>query len=206
MGTSKRKTNEKVKELLKRTISGDIQIDKSSINDYIPQKNISRYTITKEFSLLLTGGLAVQKSISNGDYSELPFDENDINNTTALSLQQIKDKILNMIEDETGEEIEPSLITNSFNNTMTEVILGNITDPIQYLLKFCENFLYYVLMENINEPIIDLFSTNQEIEDFRVKERNEIKKYIQMNFMDNIENFINDKISIEEFINSITRN
>lgn len=204
MGTSKRKTNQKIKELLQESIENESKIDSSSINDFIPTKSISNYTNSDEFSQLVREGLEVQRLISNRKFKSLPFSAEDLSDATPLNIQQIKDKILDMIEKETGNEIVPSLVTNAFNNTMTEVILGKINNPYEYLSYFCENLLYYILMENINEPIIDIFSTNDEIDRFRKKKREEIKKYVSEYLKPHIEKFINGKISMEKLIEYIS--
>ena len=204
MGTSKRKINEKIKELLKHTFSDEHGLDASSIPQFIPPANIQKYTAVAEFNSLFEGGLRIQKSIIKKDFSSLPFSESDLENSEQIKIEQIKEKILDVIEKESGQDFVPSLITNAFNNTMTEVVLGNISDSFNYIVSFCTNILYYIFLENTNEAIIDLFSNPDEVESFRMKRWEEINLFIKEKYKITIDDYLSKNLSLKELISKLS--
>lgn len=108
---------------------------------------------------------------------------------------------MDKIEEENGE-IDSILILSAFQSAMSNMLLGKLTDPTEFLSIFCEIFISMIIREDANEALTSMFKDtatetfNKNIEEFS-------KKYVKENFMELIENCSNGEIQIEELIKKL---
>lgn len=204
MGSSVRKTSEKIKKLLKESIDMTPDIDSK---DLVPQvavetlksKKTKNYFSDKDFIILVGGGFSCFKKIREVGYDSFlkVYDLKD-DKLTLVDVQKIIESILDNIEVQSGE-IDSSLILSAFQSAMTYMLLKELSDPKEFLVEFCERFIKMLVREEACEELMEAFSTVSEIDldkqiaDFSVT-------YVKDNFLDLIDECNNGNIKIDELI------
>lgn len=207
MGSSVRKTSAKIKKLLKDTIELNPSVD---CKEVIPQvavetlrsKKTKGYFGDKDFVVLAGGGFACFKRVKEVGLDVFLQDYNvQREELTVIEVQKIIEVILDRIEEENGE-IDSILILSAFQSAMANMLLGQLTEPTEFLSIFCEIFISMIIREDANEALTSMFrdtsteTFNKSIEEFS-------KRYVKENFMVLIENCSNGEIQIEELIKKL---
>lgn len=207
MGSSVRKTSDKIKRLLKDSINLNPNVDSKEV---IPEvaiqtlrsKKTNGYFGDKDFVALAGGGFACFRKVK-----EIGFDnflqEYNINNEklTVIEVQKIIESILDKVEDENGE-IDSLMILSAFQSTMTKMLLNKLDDPEEFLNSLCETFIAMVIREDASEELTAAFkdtsvnAINNNIEEFS-------HKYVLKNFDSLIKQCNNGEIQIEELIQKL---
>lgn len=204
MGSSVRKTSEKIKGLLKKTVELNPSME---CKEVIPQiveetlrsKKTKNYFADKEFAVLAGCGFACFKKANEVGFDKflLDYEVND-KKLTVIEIQKIIESILGEIEDENGE-IEDGIILPAFQSAMANMLLNELTDPVEFLNIFCETFIHMLIREEVNEALISVFqNTSEEEFDKDIKEFS--KKYVEENFSESIMKCNNGEIEIKELI------
>lgn len=204
MGSSVRKTTDKIKKLLKETIELNPTAD---CKDVIPKvaeqtlrsKKTKNYFGDKDFAVLAGGGFACfkrAKEVGLGNFVQ-EYDIK-IEKLSIIEAQKIIESILNKIEEENGE-IDSLLILSAFQSAMTKMLLSKLTDPAEFLSLFCETFITMVIREDASEELTNAFRNtssdifNKSIEEFSAN-------YVKDNFAELIYQCNNGDIEIEGLI------
>lgn len=158
MGTSTRKRNSKVKEILN---SYGIGSDISKLPQAIPQifaTAISKKVIENEFSEsvffgCIRGGMSGIGAIKEGDFTLLGLgNEFIIDKDDPKTINEIKQSILSNIDFEENETMQVAL-----NKALTKIIMKEISNPIEFLREFCsgifEALLHSVILEELIEEV-----------------------------------------------------
>lgn len=115
-----------------------------------------------------------------------------------MDTQKIIDSILDKIEEDKGD-IDSPMILAAFQTAMTEMLLNKISDPVKFLLSFCEIFITMVIREDASEELSAAFKdTDIAIVDKNIKEF--ANAYVEKNFLALIQQCNNEEIQIEELI------
>ncbi|GEM_PF-1689157 len=207
MGSSVRKTSDKIKKLLKETIELNPSIDSKEV---IPQiavetlrsKKTKGYFADKDFVVLAGGGFACFKKAKELGLDKFLQEYNVQNEKmTIIEVQKIIESILDKIEDENGE-IDSTLILAAFKSAMTNMLLNKLDDPSKFLNVFCEIFICMVIREDANEALTSVFKdTSAEIFDKNIEAFS--KKYVKENFSELIIKCNNGEIQINELIQKL---
>lgn len=204
MGTSVRKASTKIKQLLEGAL---VDSPQSGIDDVIPEvaKETIRASRTKgyfgdkDFSVLAGGGLLYFRKIASIGYDgfirEYKYDPQKV---TVIEMQAIIEAILDDIEQRDGD-IQSSFILNAFKMTMTNALMGKITDPIVFLTHFCEVFLDMIIRENASEELSRAFIgvAPYELDDAI---SSYAKSYVADNFYDHIVKCVLSEMDIAELV------
>lgn len=190
MGSSVRKTSQKIKKLLNEAIENN---PNTNVADIIPNvaeqtlrsKRAKGYFGDKDFIALAGGGLACFKKVSAIGYENFLHEYSlEPGRLSVIDATKIVESILNSIEEDTGE-IESPLIFSAFQTTMTQMLLNGMTNPEDFLTLFCEKFITLIIREEAGEELLDTFKNttnenfNKPIEDFA-------KKYVREKFSSHI--------------------
>jgi hypothetical protein len=204
MGSSVRKTSEKIKKLLKETIELNPSVD---CKDVVPQvaeqtlrsRKTKGYFGDKDFVVLAGGGFSCfKKAAAMGIDNFLNEYEIQSEKLTVMDTQKIIDSILDKIEEDKGD-IDSPMILAAFQTAMTEMLLNKISDPVKFLLSFCEIFITMVIREDASEELSAAFKdTDIAIVDKNIKEF--ANAYVEKNFLALIQQCNNEEIQIEELI------
>lgn len=204
MGSSVRKTSAKIKKLLKETIELNPSVDCKEVVPQVAEqtlrsKKTKGYFRDKDFIILAGGGFACfKKATAMGIDNFLNVYEIQSKKLTVIDAQKIIDSILDKIEEEKGD-IDSPMILAAFQTAMTEMLLNKITDPVKFLLFFCEVFITMVIREDASEKLSVAFKdTEIDIVDKNIKEF--AKAYVEKNFFTLIQQCNNEEIQIEELI------
>jgi hypothetical protein len=186
MGSSVRKTSDKIKRLLKNTIELNPSVECKEIipqvaRETLRSKKTEEYFADKDFAILAGSGFACFKKAKEIGIDKFLLEYSiQYDNLTVVEVQKIIESILNNIEDENGE-IESALILAAFKSAMTSMLLNKLEDPTQFLNLFCERFITLIIREEASEVLISMFkdasteSLNNNIEEFS-------KNYVKENF------------------------
>lgn len=209
MGTSVRKTSEKIKKLLKDTLQENPQITVEAIvpevaNETIKARKTKSYFGDKDFLVLAGGGLSYFRKIAIIGYDGF-VREHEYNPETisVIEIQKIIETILDKIEQENGD-IQSSFILNAFKITMTEVLTDKITDPVVFLRRLCEVFLDMIIREEASEELTSAFKgtapdkLDESISQFT-------KKYVEQHFNDCIEKCVRNEMDITELVSELQK-
>lgn len=204
MGTSVRKTSDKIKKLLKDTMQENPQVSVDIVvpevaKETIKAKKTKGYFGDKDFVVLAGGGLSCFRKISSIGYEGFVREhECDPQKISVVEIQKIIEAILDDIERENGD-IQSSFILNAFKVTMTSVLMDKITDPIVFLARFCEVFLDMIIREDASEELSSAFKgvTPDKSDDAIAKYT---KCYVAEHFTDCIEKCTKNEISIAELV------
>lgn len=204
MGTSVRKTSEKIKKLLKDTLQENPQ---ASVDVMVPEvaketikaRKTKGYFGDKDFLVLAGGGLSCFRKIATIGYDgflrEHDFDPTKI---SIIEIQKVIEAILDKIEEENGD-IQSSFILNAFKLTMTNVLMDKITDPTIFLTRFCEVFLDMIIREEASEELSSAFKgvapdkLDESISQFT-------KSYVAQHFADCIAKCVHNEMDIPELV------
>lgn len=207
MGSSVRKTSEKIKKILKETIEINPSVE---CKEVIPQvavetlrsKRTKGYFADKDFVVLAGGGFACFKKVKEIGIGNF-LKEYDIvdEKPTIIEVQKIIESILDKIEDESGE-IDSPLILVAFQTAMTKMLLNEMSEPAEFLTVFCENFISMVIREDANEALIASFrDSSTEVLDKNILDFS--KKYVEDNFEELIVKCSNGEFQIDELIQKL---
>ena len=207
MGSSVRKTSEKIKKILKDTIELNPTVE---CNEVIPQvavetlrsKKTKGYFADKDFVALAGGGFACFKKAKEIGIDKF-LQEYDVKDEklTVIDAQKIIESILDKIEEQNGE-IDSSLILVAFQSAMTKMLLNKLTDPAEFLIVFCEIFISMVIREDANEALIASFKESSvEILDKNIADFSQ--SYVKENFSGLIEKCNNGEFQVDELIQKL---
>lgn len=204
MGSSVRKTSDKIKKLLKESIDLNPNLDSKEV---IPEvaiqtlrsKKTKGYFGDKDFVALAGGGFACFRKVKEVGFDNF-LQEYNINNEklSVIEVQRIIESILDNIEDESGE-IDSLMILSAFQSAMTKMLLNKLDDPEAFLNSFCETFITMVIREDASEELTEAFKNtssatiNTNIEEFS-------REYVLKNFQELIKKCNHGEIQIEELI------
>lgn len=209
MGTSVRKTSEKIKKLLNNALQDNPELGLDAIvpevaHETIRAKKTKGYFGDKDFAILAGGGLSCFRKISSVGYDGFVREHQcDPEKISVVEIQKIIEAILDDIEAENGD-IQSSFILNAFKLAMTNALMGKITDPFVFLTNFCEIFLEMIIREDASEELSNAFKNttpdnlDQSIMDFS-------KKYVSQNFSDCIKKCIHNEIEINELVSELQK-
>ncbi len=207
MGSSVRKTSDKIKKLLEDTIEFNSSVE---CKDAIPQvametlrsKKTNGYFEDKDFAILAGGGFACFKKVKEIGIDKFLQEYNVKNEKlTIIEFQKVLESILDNIEDEEGE-IDSALILAAFKSTMISMFLNKLEDPVKFLNVFCERFICMIIREDANEALISMFKDtstevlNKNIENFS-------KNYVKENFSELIKKCDSGELQINELIQKL---
>lgn len=206
MGSSTRKIQKKIKEILSKNREPIEDVLPKVIAETIRMKKVKNYFGDKDFENLVTAGIAGVSSLCSGtfnkDYNlgyEVQLEQ--IKKEDTIKVEQIIESILDKVEDE-SQEIENSLILSSFKVTMAEIILDNSISSETFLKKFMNNLLYSLIMENINEAVIEVYDDINS-NNFKDKVREFSNNIIAVHMSKPIYDYINKNIELEHLIEKI---
>ncbi|WP_440977686.1 hypothetical protein [Sedimentibacter sp. LTW-03] len=207
MGSSVRKTSDKIKKLLKDTIDVNPSIE---CKEVIPQialetlrsKKTKGYFADKDFAVLAGGGFACFKKAKEIGIDKFLQEYNiQYEKLTVIEVQKIIESILDNIVDEDGE-IDSVLILAAFKSAMTSMILNKFEDPAEFLNVFCEKFISMIIREDANEALISMFKdTSAEILNNNIEKFS--KNYVKKNFSEIIIKCNSGDIQINELIQKL---
>lgn len=204
MGSSTRKIQKKIKDILKQG-GNDQQLDVAIpkvVNETLRLKRSKKYFGDKDFVNLMSGGLASIASISSGTFKreydiEFDFDGEQL---TELSVEKIIENILDRVEQ--NEQIENSLILSAFKASMADLILNKDITSIGFVSKFITNVLYLLIMENINEALLEQFE-EVHTNDFDDRIKKFANNVVSTNMKDYIASFTRGNSTLEDLISQL---
>lgn len=207
MGSSTRKVQQKIKKILQNQIDInkpeelDIVIPKLTI-ETIKMKKTRKYFGDKDFLNLLQGGVLCVQAINQKKYKEYLGLEEYIEDyvTDELATEKVLEAILDKIEEDNS--IESLLMLKAFKLAMAKVLLDENRDLYNFVLEFCGNTLFLIVMENINEAMSDVYK-EKNTSDYEKNVKEVAFKWVEVNIKDNINNFIDGKIKVDEFIEKL---
>lgn len=207
MGSSVRKTTQRIKKLLKETIESNPGTDCKEVIPQIAEqtlrsKKTKNYFGDKEFAVLAGGGFACFKRVNAVGITNF-IQEYDIkvDKLTVIEAQKIIECILDNIEKENGE-IDSMIILSAFQRAMTRMLLQELSEPAQFLTLFCEIFITMVIREDASEALISAFNTASS-DDLDTNISEFAHNYVKNKFSDLIKQCDKGKIEIEELINKL---
>jgi hypothetical protein len=202
MGTSTKRINEKIKKILQDNTTGNLE-------EVIPQiayetlrlKKTKRYFGDKEFEVLVQGGIGFINSVKKGTYKEdYGLDIPSIEDVDAIKAEEILEAILSKIEDE--GEIESSFLLKAYKYSMTIALLESSVDVYSFIFKLITSIIYYYIMENINEAILEVFK-DKSTSDFEQLVWEFSTKYVTENLDSYIHIYIEGKMEIGTLIETV---
>lgn len=207
MGTSVRKTSEKIKKLLKKAKTEQPDV---SLNDVVPAivettlkaKKTKAYFGDKDFASFAGGGVGAFKKAASGGYDNFVQSYGiDPKEVGQIEREKIIAAILDEVEASSGE-IESELLLSAFRSAVIEMLIEKNVDPKQFLVRFCELFIVMIVREEASESLNDEFSgltyedTKKPIEKFA-------KEYVQSNFLTAISEYVAGRIEIADLISKM---
>ncbi|AEY65838.1 hypothetical protein [Clostridium sp. BNL1100] len=212
MGSSTRKIQAKIKKILSPGSHDDsytVELDKAIplvMIETLRMRKTRKYFGDKDFLNLMTGGVQSVQALGGGKVKEFFSDEDfdfskDIGND--LETERVLESILNKIENDI-EDIDSSLLLKAFKITMTKILMEKNFDLYYFVNDFCVNALFLIVMENINESVIDTYDEKQ-VKDYDSKIKLKANQWVDKNLKDTILEYINEKITINELIDTLTK-
>lgn len=199
MGTSNRRRNSKVKEILQ---SYGIADDLSNLPNAIPQifaVAITKQMIEKEFSgssfsNCVTGGIAGIGAIASGNFNSLGLGKDfEFDKDNPKTINQIKFAILNSIDFE-----ENDMMKNALNKVLTKFIMEDIQDSVNFLKEFCSNIFEALLHSVTVEELIEEVNENISKTDLDKNVKFYSDQLIEEYYSKLIEDYVNSKTSLDE--------
>ncbi|QYY41514.1 hypothetical protein ACKE5C_11385 [Aneurinibacillus thermoaerophilus] len=205
MGTSRRKTSDKVKKLLEKQKEQDIKKALPKVTSVVlTPKLLGHIFNEKEFKTIVSVGIAGLSALKSGSFSaDYNFGEDlvscDLLKENPLTLNQVIDKIL-----EAAEELDPNLselLVTAFKLTMAKMIKEE-QDVHSFALELCIFLIYLLLQQELIEAFSDVF------QEFGHKEINQLIKDLARKIANSIQTDINDfvqgKMELEALLQLIS--
>lgn len=207
MGTSVRKTSDKIKKILKKAREDQPNV---SIEEVIPpiftttlrSKKAKAYFGDNEFASFAGSGVGVFRKASSKGYNEFVgsygLNPEEIG---VVEREKIIEAILDEIEESTGE-IESELLLCAFKSAVTEMLIDKNLNPASFLTRFCELFISMLVREEASESLYDEF-TDLSCDDAQVPISQYAKEYVEENFANIIQEYIEGKVEITTLISQL---
>lgn len=206
MGSSVRKTSQKIRKMLNEAVQED---PNTNIADIIPNvaeqtlrsKRAKGYFGDKDFIALAGGGIACFKKVSTIGFENFLREYSlEPGRLSVIDATKIVESILNSIEEDNGE-IESPLIFSAFQTTMTQMLLNGMTNPEDFLTLFCEKFITLIIREEAGDDLLTIFK-NATNENLNKSVENFAKEYVRNKFLVHIKQ-CNNLENITELIKQL---
>lgn len=200
MGTSSRKVNDKIKKILKDSLdSNEYEFEKmipKLSNEVMKLKKTRKYFGDKDFMNIMAGGVigigAIKKGTFQDDYG-IEFNESIQN--SILKREEILQAILDKVE----SDIQSNFLLKSYKTAMTEVLLSEGISVFDFVFNFIVCIIYYNLMEEINEAVIETLP-KEDLREVEKITKKHAKLIVDEKLKHIILEFAEDKIDINKLI------
>lgn len=199
MGTSKRKLNEKIKQLIQNNSSKDI---KESVpiatSEIITEKELDKVFKEDSFRLFVVAGINGINRVRAGEFGEIDFEEIKINEVT---LQEIIQRILDIVE-ETVDTDFADVMLRAFKLALTATLKEDKA-ILEFVLDFCFYLIFLLVQGELIEAFSDVYTDfgHDQINDL-IKQQ--VRLIVSEELNDLITDYVDGKVQLKVLLKQIT--
>jgi hypothetical protein len=203
VGTSTRRINKKIKEILQQKAPMDVdQVIPDIYNEVMKVKSVNRF-YSSEFSIAVGAGINSINAISKGTFQQDYKFETAVNDD-PITRQRIIEAILNFIGDDAFEDDSP--VKTALKYALTEAVrVGGDAEEKLFLFmsEFCYCLIYLLISGQSAEALTEYF-TGISATYLDEKIKSTARGIVSSSLVPHIREYIAGRMSLEALISVIT--